>query len=579
MSLKIRDSKLSSLYGDLEKKAATDKSVKLDDSNVLSLLAAVADSSSSSYASALKKLQAPGLTLGQQVAIVQKGLSDSEKADLTAILDQGTVPLADSAKGFLEAVVGRAPKPATGVPLQISAKLDHGQLVGSTSAGATLEIANESTAPSTGSHFDDTVELGKADASGKVALNVPTAKFQEGDVVRVRARMADGGVSDWTTMKLSGTGQADTRNAALALTKLQLTDAGGGKVSLANADASIPLSEPGAKLQITNVKTGAKTQVTLDVTGNLPKGFSVAGSAGDSFAFAISDGTNNASFATEAGRLTLGGKPPANDLPDPKLHHDQINKDGTPQNTKVRFTGPLFQNGVDIADVQQGYLGDCYFCTAISAIAKDHPEVIQNMIKDNGDGTYTVTWKQRDWRSGKYQDATVKVDGDLYVKPAGTPLYARSNGDKTSANMELWFPLLEKAYAAWKGSYDTIGSGGLASDVFEAALGKPATDNSIKYMNADTLWTQIKSGIDAKRPLAAGTYGEDQDAMYTNTGVYADHAYALIGYKEEAGTKYVQLRNPWGYSEPAGDGVDDGVFWLKMSDFTKLYSTFMASQG
>ena len=47
----------------------------------------------------------------------------------------------------------------------------------------------------------------------------------------------------------------------------------------------------------------------------------------------------------------------------------------------------------------------------------------------------------------------------------------------------------------------------------------------------------------------------------------------MVGYKEEGGKKFVQLRNPWGESEPAGDGKNDGVFYLELSKFTTLYQT------
>ena len=43
--------------------------------------------------------------------------------------------------------------------------------------------------------------------------------------------------------------------------------------------------------------------------------------------------------------------------------------------------------------------------------------------------------------------------------------------------------------------------------------------------------------------------------------------------------KYVQLRNPWGESEPAGDGKDDGIFYLPMDKFQKLYQTLMTVEG
>jgi hypothetical protein len=41
---------------------------------------------------------------------------------------------------------------------------------------------------------------------------------------------------------------------------------------------------------------------------------------------------------------------------------------------------------------------------------------------------------------------------------------------------------------------------------------------------------------------------------------------------QENGVKYVHLRNPWGESEPAGNGLDDGVFKLPLDQFMSLFS-------
>ena len=49
----------------------------------------------------------------------------------------------------------------------------------------------------------------------------------------------------------------------------------------------------------------------------------------------------------------------------------------------------------------------------------------------------------------------------------------------------------------------------------------------------------------------------------------------MLGYEEKNGEKYVTLRNPWGESEPAGNGPNDGVFQLKLEEFSKLYQTLM----
>ena len=148
--------------------------------------------------------------------------------------------------------------------------------------------------------------------------------------------------------------------------------------------------------------------------------------------------------------------------------------------------------------------------------------------------------------------------------------------------MELWFPLMEKAWAVYSGGsegYNGIGNGGVSSEIFEAIMGKRAEDSSISSQSAAHLFAAVKHAIDSHLPISAGTYGDDKEAMYTNTGVYADHSYSVVGYKEEGGVQYVQLRNPWGESEPAGDGKNDGVFYLPMDKFQKLYQQLMTVEG
>ena len=177
-------------------------------------------------------------------------------------------------------------------------------------------------------------------------------------------------------------------------------------------------------------------------------------------------------------------------------------------------------------------------------------------------GTYTVTFAD---------GQKVTVDGDLYVTVDGKPAYGRFD-----SSQGMWFAILEKAYAQLKGSYDTIGDGGIPGDVMTSLTGKPAGYWNTKDAASNALFDKIKQGGTGHRPMTAITWGEKDNVNYTGTGVHAWHTYSVLGAVEENGVKYVQLRNPWGESEPVpGDGKNDGIFFLKLDDFMKLYETVM----
>jgi hypothetical protein len=592
MPINISDRRLSSLYANWERSRQP-----IGRDQALQILAEVGDTWRADAGKLLTELKKPGVTVERQVALAKQGLSSSEKKDIATILDQGTVPLDATARTFLEQVIGRTspapqppapqpPAPAPNPPAPAPAPSSNGLTItgnqrdglsGATRAGATIEAINITTAPGGRLHMDDTMVIGRADANGQFSMARLTGDqvMREGDLVRMRARYADGTTSDWVTVKAGGIEAKDTRNAVVALFRIGMADAGNGKVSVENINASRQVSEPGATLQFTNKRTDEKTTVTVTETGGFPPGFQLSGKPGDSFSVAASDGVNNADFAVAVGNVTVPGGAASNTdlVPDPALHKDELDSAGKPKFNKVNFTGPLFIDGPRAEDVQQGQIGDCYFPAAMAAIARHTPDAITNLVKDNGDGTYTVNFKEKDWATGRFKDVAVKVDGDLYARSYGGALYGHSANSSDPKKMELWFPLVEKAYAQWKGSYDTIGNGGHVSDVFEAVTGADASYLGISYSGADRVWSQVVANVDAKKPIGAGTYGEDREAQYTNTGVYANHAYSILGYEKAGTERYVVLRNPWGESEPAGNGPNDGIFKLKLEDFTKLYQS------
>ena len=549
---------------------------KIDDVNVLEILAAVGDKSGRDSAKTLSALQAPGATRQQQLNIAKAGLSKTEKTDIETLLDSSGFSFAPKAKNFLEALVGRASLETGGgtplPPAPAGIVADSAGIRGQLEAGVVLESINLSSAPALRLHLEDTKEIGKADAQGKFVLDANKItgtdamnRLSAGDVVRIRGRRPDGTTTDWIDLKVQG---RDTTNAQFNPMRVTITDDKSGKVGLSH-NSSRPITEPGAQLRFINLRTGDIVNVTADQHGSIPKNLQITGKAGDAIGVAVSDGINNTDLKTLATTMTvIGGATDVDIGDDPALHKDELKADGTAMYPLKRYTGPLFVDGPSSSDVRQGAIGDCYFPSACAAVAHQVPKAIENAITETpnaaGEREFNVKFYSR---SGRMEMVT--VDADLYTRSWGGPIYGTTTGTNDTTKMELWYPILEKAYAKWKGSYDKIGNGGSAADVMTALTGKYTTSMSTAYDSSDALFKAIKVAGDKKQPMAAGTH--DDKKKYANTGVYADHSYSLFGAEESGGKKYVLLRNPWGESEPGNDGKNDGYFKLEMAQFMKLY--------
>ncbi len=573
MPSRISDLSIRRFTEDLQRQGGA---AAVDDTNVVELLAAVGDRSGVSYQKAFERITAPGITRQQQFELAKQGLSNQERKDLEAMLDGTSYSMSPGARNFLEALVGRAELQESFGPLTITGDQKNG-IRGIAKPGEVIEAINLSTAPNGRLHLADTMVIGTADGFGKFQGQMPDVK--EGDIIRLRTRAQDGSTSDWLTITARGVEASDTRNAQVNLERLDLVGNADGTVGVTHNTAR-PLSEPGATLRFTNTRTGQTQDVKVTENGSLPEGLKLPGRAGDTFSIAASDGRNNTNFATAAGSLRVpGGKDNATgvDLPDPAVLKDDLDPAGNPKFKTVRFTGPLFVDGPKPSDVRQGAIGNCYFPAALASIAHSDPERIRNMIRQNDDGTFTVTFHNATsgWGSSAGKKVEITVDADLYVRAFGGPVYGSSLGTGTQADkMELWYPLIEKAYAQWKGSYEAIGNGGVSGKVMSEVMGASYDYQSISDFNKDRVWQTIKDGEKNGWPMTAGTYSDDKSGRYTNTGVYANHAYSVLGVEEEGGVKYVKLRNPWGQSEPRNNGADDGFFRLTVDEFAKLYNNF-----
>jgi len=221
---------------------------------------------------------------------------------------------------------------------------------------------------------------------------------------------------------------------------------------------------------------------------------------------------------------------------------------------------PLFVDTPEFNDVQQGYLGDCYFLAAVGSLAYSDPGdyaagtagVIQEMIAPLGDGSYAVRF---------YNGSTpvyVRVDGDL-------PVYgSRLIFADLTPDGETWVALAEKAYAQFAGanSYANI-EGGYMFVVYNQVTG---VTSSWKYTSA-TSASELESLLGAGRALSAASATDSYP-------IVGGHAYEILDVYQQDGQTYVTLYNPWGVDGADGydDYPNDGLIDLTWTDFVAKFS-------
>ena len=219
-------------------------------------------------------------------------------------------------------------------------------------------------------------------------------------------------------------------------------------------------------------------------------------------------------------------------------------------------------NGPQMADVNQGKIGDCYLCAVLAEVAYKNPMAIESMITSNGNNTYGV----RFYVNGTTQYVTVNNQlpnsGSLFLSGA-----------------DQWAGLIEKAYAQlqaggdltgnsssyYGNSYATIGNGGYPWYTLEEITGSSQIINlvgtsksswSTQYLSQNFSVLSYTTGMSTSSALnliisslangsdvILSSYSNAYDSQGKQTLV-SSHALSIYGY--DAATGMLELRNPWG---------------------------------
>jgi len=240
-------------------------------------------------------------------------------------------------------------------------------------------------------------------------------------------------------------------------------------------------------------------------------------------------------------------------------------------------------------DIYQGNLGDCYFLSALSAIA-ERPHRLEKLFeinKHNPRGYYIVKF----CNMGIWEKYAIDDHFPCYPKESMNFGPCFSSASIEEEKTELWVLLLEKAWAKRFGSYEFIESG-VVSSVLRDLTGAPT---KTLFSDDPDLWEECVRGEDLDFIMAASSNSDEKsEAKIEEAGLVPGHAYAMLRAVEvetrEGVARLCQLRNPWGKHEWQGDWsddsnkwtdelrrklsftrADDGIFWMCFEDLCQYF--------
>ena len=216
----------------------------------------------------------------------------------------------------------------------------------------------------------------------------------------------------------------------------------------------------------------------------------------------------------------------------------------------------IFGNGISADDINQGGLGNCWFLSAISAIAEKPGRMEKVFLNkqnyQNKAGIYGFQFHSLG------VPHTVVIDDYLPLQTSGST--KKTVFTKLGDDNSLWGALIEKAFAKYWGNYGHI-VGGDPALATRTILGTPWEKVKHNEKSVDELWEFINGHANTDNILTAGTKGNNDS--YTNyAGLVEGHAYTVIKTVTLSnGTRLVQCRNPWGSDSFKGDWSDQSTKW------------------
>lgn len=272
-----------------------------------------------------------------------------------------------------------------------------------------------------------------------------------------------------------------------------------------------------------------------------------------------------------------GGKRLTRDRVMPYSPSDYIGGIGSYPIAADRTRAPLFVKGADdvdevsINDIKQQNIGDCFFLASLAAVARHDPQRIRDMVEDHGNGTYTVTFKERVAYTNppEYSDKPITVTGDW---PGGL----KGNGHAAGADVtkqgtvEIWPLVFEKAFGQYLstpnpyGTLDVVGTFEMGALAMEMITGRQVKTDGEMDLSQIGVGKPIYLGPPAKdfdeflADFQAGKAITVATGKYVGDSMQPSHGYAVNNvYRDSNGKAWVELYNPWGKEHPSPVAFDE----------------------
>ena len=238
--------------------------------------------------------------------------------------------------------------------------------------------------------------------------------------------------------------------------------------------------------------------------------------------------------------------------------------------TEIYKKWEIIENKIEIKDIIQGSLGDCYFLSALSALTRYQYLIVEK-------------FRTKTFNEERYYEMIFFIDGEWQVVFVDDyfpfdPSQKNFVGARPHHN-ELWAILLEKAWVKINGGY--INSiGGLFSEAILSLTGFPTEIFKHKNLENQTdifnLYRNIELGYKEGSIMACGS---KSDENLTNYGLSPGHAYSIVYPHKWSERKVylIKLRNPWGKNDWRGKWSESSPCWTE--EFIKYFKYTRKTDG